>query len=476
MCLGDMAHGLEPTHAIFQGPLSVDLQWQEFDTPESYENYPDPSITVGATMRGVRFQTSDYTTSDDIEPGVVSTPYGFDDSPDAEIISAGENTKGPRSVAMGRHGNFFHWGWAASPKDLTDVGRRTLVNAIAYIRQFDGQAPLVRASSRSRDWATLYGAWAGSMTTDYESSKKTYAEMNERRRAAIAKKERGEKLSASEERASTMRELEIEPFDKWVMGRLRRMHPPELVDRIGRDGAAYEAHYRDHLEYLTYDQTARHYVVDEDCQSLGVSNRDPATLAKCAALLADPDRRDRALAVLHRYTDQEFTSRSEWEAWLERVADRLFFSDVGGYRFYVMPSSSDPLAALMAETLEPTVVDNRVALKATLADGGDGTAVLAVRMVIDDGWHTYAWAPPSSPYPVNELSAKLPAGASWVGDWVEPPTDAGAEGTLVYHGDIVFTRKVKLPAGVDSLDVTVHFQACNDTHCLPPSTRRLTAR
>jgi hypothetical protein len=40
----------------------------------------------------------------EIDPGLVFDPYGFGDSPDAEAISSGLNSKGPDAVALGSSG------------------------------------------------------------------------------------------------------------------------------------------------------------------------------------------------------------------------------------------------------------------------------------------------------------------------------------------------------------------------------------
>jgi hypothetical protein len=47
---------------------------------------------------------------------------------------------------------------------------------------------------------------------------------------------------------------------------------------------------------------------------------------------------ERALRVLHRYTDQEFTRAQDWEKWLAETEGRRFFSDRGGCRWFVAPA------------------------------------------------------------------------------------------------------------------------------------------
>ena len=47
-------------------------------------------------------------------------------------------------MALARHGNFFHWGFAASPAYMTDEAKPLLANAIVYISKFAGQTPIAR--------------------------------------------------------------------------------------------------------------------------------------------------------------------------------------------------------------------------------------------------------------------------------------------------------------------------------------------
>ena len=75
---------------------------------------------------------------------MVSRPGGFEDSPEAEIISGGVSAKTWDAVAIGRHGNFLHWGFAASPDDMTEEARDVFANAVVYIAGFAGQTPVAR--------------------------------------------------------------------------------------------------------------------------------------------------------------------------------------------------------------------------------------------------------------------------------------------------------------------------------------------
>ena len=69
-------------------------------------------------------------------------------SPDCEMIASGVNQKQPNAVAIGRQGNFLHWGFSASPDHMTEEAKLVFVNAIHYIKKFEGQAPVVRKVDR----------------------------------------------------------------------------------------------------------------------------------------------------------------------------------------------------------------------------------------------------------------------------------------------------------------------------------------
>jgi hypothetical protein len=77
-----------------------------------------------------KLQTKDYPETD---PGLVSGLYGFNDSPDAEVFARGTAGKGPDTVPLGRHANFFLWGFSAPPADMTPAAKRLFVNAVCYV-------------------------------------------------------------------------------------------------------------------------------------------------------------------------------------------------------------------------------------------------------------------------------------------------------------------------------------------------------
>ncbi len=78
-------------------------------------------------------------------------------------------------------------------------------------------------------------------------------------------------------------------------------------------------------------------MVDEDVKALGLSNRKIELLETCISMLERNDRRELATRILERYTTEHFSSAQEWRAWLNTNRGRLFFTDVGGFKFMVAP-------------------------------------------------------------------------------------------------------------------------------------------
>lgn len=145
LCLEADAHHWVKDHPIFQGPFKVDIRPEMKPTPAGAFEYAKMyGYTLPAETEMWTVQTKSYTTDPSYRIGMVSRPDGFLDSPEAEIISSGTCAKSIDAVAIGRHGNFFHWGFSASPDYLTEAGKAALANAIVYISKFEGQHIIAR--------------------------------------------------------------------------------------------------------------------------------------------------------------------------------------------------------------------------------------------------------------------------------------------------------------------------------------------
>ena len=106
-----------------------------YPTPKSAVEYGEFYDYV-APKELEMFRVSKYSYKDpghrNIRIGMVSRPWGYLDSPEAEVISGGVSAKSIDAVAIGRHGNMFHWGFAAAPADMLPATREILANAIVY--------------------------------------------------------------------------------------------------------------------------------------------------------------------------------------------------------------------------------------------------------------------------------------------------------------------------------------------------------
>ncbi len=89
------------------------------------------------------------------------------------------------------------------------------------------------------------------------------------------------------------------------------------------------AYYKANLELVYWDGVFR---VDDELRSLGpASNREVETLEHLFEPRKDPAHQEIAQRLLNRYTD----GRTKFD--FQNGRDRIYFSDVGGYKFFVVP-------------------------------------------------------------------------------------------------------------------------------------------
>ncbi len=277
----DAAHAESLEHEVYSKPFKVEPQFESIKTPGSYRMYPNGD-KLPDQMKVWRVQDSGKRYG-----SVVSRFYGFTDSPDAEILVKGFNTgKEYGAVGVGRHGNFLQWGYSASPSKMTEAGRRFFLNCLCYIHKFDGKAPLVRIASSDR--------------------------LNALRLAAIITRISGDKKEF-----------------------FMRLFPDELWEKYGTDPDGLVQYYRENLEFIYRD---RKFLIDSELKSLGFnSNREISTLERLISLLKDEKNSETARSLLARYTDQSFREPEKWQSWFEQNKERIYFTDVGGYKFLVVP-------------------------------------------------------------------------------------------------------------------------------------------
>ena len=277
--MADAAHAGSFEHEIFSKPFKVEPHLEYRNTPDNYRRFPDGD-KLPSQMKVWLVQKTEKRGG-----SVVARSYGFTDSPDAEALVLGFNTgKEYGAVGIGRHGNFLQWGYWAPPSQMTEAGRKLFLNCIWYIHKFDGKAPLIRKVSSDR-WNAV-------------------------RLAALINLIKDERFFSS-------------------------AFPPELREKYKGDPDGLVKYYRDNFELIYRDKV---FLVDNELKSLGLkSNREIETLKKLISLLKDEKHAETARLLLARYTTQSFQNAEQWQSWFEDNKNRIFFSDVCGYKFFVIP-------------------------------------------------------------------------------------------------------------------------------------------
>jgi hypothetical protein len=285
--MADAAHGESLDHEVYRTPYVVEPEFEQWDTPP---NYHDRHLGLDKLPKKMKvWLVQDGRKVGGKIPGsVVARAYGFTDSPDAEALALGFNTgKEYGAVGVGRHGNFLQWGYSLPPSQMTEAGRKFFLNCICYIHRFDGKAPLIHEESSHR--------------------------LNAMRLARL------------------INQIEDKKF-------FSHSFSDELMAKYEGDPEGLTEYYRDNLELVYRDRV---YTIDAELKSLGFdSNRKLSTLDRLIDLLDDRSHAKTAHLLLVRYTDfrdTQFGSADTWRSWFEKNKDRTFFSDVGGYKFFVVP-------------------------------------------------------------------------------------------------------------------------------------------
>lgn len=273
-------------HPIFREPLAAQVT---FDKSDPWEPEADPR-GLWTVQTGAMGQENDY--------GVVSDGHGFEDSPDCERISGGQNSKGPHALAIGRQANMMQWGFYCAPDRMTKSARKAFLNAIVYMKRFDGHRPLVKKVARSRDWLAQYVQMVRDLDTRYRQAGDRFRSYIEQR------------------------------------------FPEEVIAKHGLDADALESWRRANLEYVFGERGK--FRVDADLKELKLSNRKPAFLDWLVARLSEDQSNEPARRLAARYLGDH---AEQAVPFIQANRKWLFFSDTGGFRWFV-----DENAKARAET------------------------------------------------------------------------------------------------------------------------------
>ncbi|MFK7738930.1 MAG: protein-disulfide reductase DsbD domain-containing protein [Planctomycetota bacterium] len=478
-------------HDIFQTPHKVRLSLEDRATPPDYR-----SEQLGDTMPMWRVQTEGYTEGTGQLIGVVSRDQGFLDSPDVEWISSGVNSKNSRAVAIGRHGNFLHWGFAASPTFLTAEAKHVFVNCVHYIAKFQGKPPIARKKPGTAMRSYVTDALLSMSDASYAATVARYAQFakdDAAAKAAIkARLAKGEAITNHERRTLGY----PEPTPPGRFDRIRRYIPESDWPALREDSAKIRAYFDARLPYMRstgwYELTT-----DEELRRFGVGNGDPTLIEKAIKALANSGQAEAAQNILRRYTDQSFETAAQWRAWWTQSSDRLFFTEAGGYKWLVdtteeaAESAGISNAAAAADSAaaprqqpgtpkKPNAPSPRQPLSAAMeiVRSHDGSLHAAVTLSIYDGWHAYLETPSGSANRVVELGLQLPASLKQDGEWStdDGHPDKESPATILLDGMVQFRCKLSGTAKPGTkLACEIRYQVCNDESCNRPTSTHVDA-
>ncbi|AUP80515.1 hypothetical protein [Flavivirga eckloniae] len=339
-CLDADALDVQTEHPIFNTPIKVELTMTVKDTPENFYEYPNskniPQQIPMWRVQGLGIDNSQdpYTTG--YPMGMISRNDGFLDSPDAEYISGGASSKNIEAIAIGRHGNFFSWGFSASPDHMTSEAQNVFTNAIVYMKQFNGTGLIAKKMHEGitiRD-TYLYYMNKDINTENFETYKKqwiTYKSRDFARKKELeAKLKKGEKLNKFQQ--SFLDKFPATPtLASWLPEQMGEKH----FEQFGTNIEGFLKFLNTNIQYYTNSEEHR-LVLDEDVKAMGISNRDIAILEKSIAHLGKGGKKlERAKRILKRYTEENFTTPKEWENWFKENRNKLFFTEAGGYKWLV---------------------------------------------------------------------------------------------------------------------------------------------
>jgi len=461
-CLEADALHIRTEHLIFNTPNKVHLTLVERPTPGSFFN-GFQGLTTPAAMPMWRVLTRSYGIGSPYLIGMVAHGEGFDDSPDAEAISGGVCLKNAAAVALGRHGNYFMWGFSGSPDYMTSEAGQVFVNTICYIRKFDHQRAIVKKVQieiREGLDEKIYRIDESVYNKAIVSRKEGNQRLRKMQDSLRAKKTAGQNIGWNNEMLLKMPMTDaVESFDDYIKG----YAGPELFARFGTNTQLYRQYYRDNYEYY-YPLDGYNLQLDTDAQKLGISNRKVSILEKCISLLEE--QKDTALArrVLERYTVEHFPTATAWREWFTKNKSRLFYTEAGGFKFMANPAKEAPLM--------PTAADP-VVIAARLENGPDkNKRQLVIDADILKGWHIYAYVSKENPFIQTEMLLDLPEGATSDKDWQSTAglPFPGNDGIFVYEGKVRFTVNVdctQVRPGA-TIKCGLYYQVCDNTKCFPP--------
>ncbi len=481
LCLAGEAYNMDLSHPIFNEPFKVTPTIMEKDIPDeakTYQDYFEEPVPLKVNMW--RVQQLDYINTEGFRVGMVSRPWGIEDSPEGEIISGGVSAKSHDAASITRHGNFFHWGFSASPKYMTAEAKMVFVNAVAYTASLKGQRIIARKYDeivRTKDLLLpeIKGVSDESynshvqMLKDQAEQMKVYVETLKERQA------KGEELSKREKMYMNMPvEAKIPTKEEYLKKKMGKYY--EIFKGSTK---AYQNYWTKNAPYVAYD--GEDFEVDTIMQTLKLDNTKLESLNKLITMYEKGKNVELVKKALDRYTLCTFEKPEQWREWFDTNREKLFFSQSGGWKWLLNTFDPDeptndydakPIYNAAKSIVLTSTDDNEpVAVGATITKLPYGRMAVVVKMKIHDGYHIYSPLVEAGAFTPTSVEIKLPDGY-YSEPLKYPATVVSSSGTPEYVGEIVFSQEI-IGTGGDKVDITVKYQCCNPSICLPPVEKKI---
>ena len=425
--------------------------------------------------------------------GMVSRGWGFEDSPDAEIISSGECDKQKTAVALGRHANHFLWGFAGSPDYMTEEAKQVFANAIVYTyKHKDDKFIAKKYNDRIATKVYIDELMFYTTKKSYDESVKFDMDWNEgmsqESKEAKEKQDKGGKLSDEEIIMLSFQPQPILTRKQYLKKNIGRNSWSSIT---GLDTVKIEAFLKENRPYF-YSEPDGFYDlrVDEDAKSIGIANDDIKILDAAISLLEEGKDVEKANRLLWRYTIEDFATAKEWRTWFNKNKTNMFFTESGGYVWLINDADANPNVRPRKDKkieVKKEVTNNKAELKldepthedpvsvgAVLVDRDkESEKVVIIKTKIMDGYHIYAFVPKGEAYIKTEQGIELPAGVELMGKWKRssPAPYPGKDGILIYKNENSFEQIVKVGSDVakgSKIKCWLYYQCCDASICFPP--------
>lgn len=471
MCLYGYAFEIDEAHPIFNEPLKVKIKMKKVETPPELFVYPTgrdlpPEIPMW------QVQTESSKDGKGYRTGVVAHGRPFMESPDCEYISGGQCMKEITAAAIARHGNFLHWGFAASPNYMTKEAKKAFVNAIYYMSRYKKGIPILRADKnapRPRSWVdyTVYTYSRQKYETDAEGTRQFVKMRLKDQIIAKEKVAKGEELTANEQYALNFKAYEPATWEEYI----EEMRNSDQVKSFDGSVEKTIAFMEGNRPFYTGAGTLNRDAFDADAISIGIPNSDPRILDAAITMLENGTDTEKALRILVRYTIREFSSPGEWREWYEGVKEYLFFSESGGYKFYVDSYNNRELYPEEIIGLENMSVpepdeNNPVTSAAEILPTIDGNRAVVIKVKMDEGFHIYSSSMKDIPFTFFSTDIELPEGMHPFGD-LRMPQERPYKGDpeiAVYEGEMIIMQKITGESN-EEFSCRLAYQFCNDDYC-----------